>query len=172
MIDFGNAPYFYDHRNIYNNIQNPSEIHAYNTGLHTFFKKYLYERAMSVLEWDLPEEFNPYYFNWVLWAYGFIGLLNHKKFGKMCQFGTFEGRDIYYYPKYMLFNNPAFSEDSDFENNIGIKREIDKDCVLLNLKGDFTGIEDLCSFYADQLAVLYAHPPAWHSRSRRWLFRL
>lgn len=148
-MNFGNAPYYYDHRNLYNSMTNPSDIHAYNVGLEKFFRKYLYERAMSVLDWKLPEEFNAYYFNWVLWCYGFIGLLDHPKFGKMCQFGTFEGYDIYYYPKYMIFNNPAFEEPT------GLKREIDKTCVLLNLKGDFTGIEDICSFYSSQLAVLY-----------------
>ena len=149
MFDSGHAPYFYDHRNLYNNIDNPSEIHAYNTGLHKFFKKYLYEDAMSVLNWKLPEEFNSWYFNWCLWARGYIGLLNHEKFGHMCQWGTFSGYDIYYYPKKMLFANPAFEEPK------GIERTIDIDCVLLNLSGTFTGIEDICSFYADQLAVLY-----------------
>lgn len=145
-------PHFYDYMNVYNRNYSPSTIHAYNTQLARFFRKYLYERAMSVYEWTLPEEINQYYFKWTLFTTGCIGLFNDPKFGHCALWGAFEGYDLYYYPKYMLFANPALQEERE---NKEIKKQIGVDCVLLNLKGDFTGIEDLVSFYADQLAVLY-----------------
>ena len=147
FFDGMNLPYFYNHINVVNSIQDPSTIHAYNTGLTRFFAKYLMERAMSVYKWTLPEEFNQYYFKWVLFTCGYIGIFNNEKFGTMCQWGTFKGYDIYYYPKKLVFTNPAWQN--------AIERTIGEDCVLLNLKGDFTGYGDIVSFYAEQLAVLY-----------------
>lgn len=147
FIDGYNLPIFYDHVNVHNCISEPSEIHAYNTGLGRFFRKYLMERAMSVYDIELPKGFNQYYFKWVLFSLGTIGIFEHPKYGVMAQWGTFKGYDIYYYPKRMIFTNPAFEKEEE--------RTIGKDCVLLNLKGDFTGVYDIVSFYADQLAVLY-----------------
>ena len=148
MNNLNGLPFFYDHRNVANSLVDPSSIHCSSTGLAMFFKKYLMERAMSVYQWKLPKEFNPYYFKWVLFTCGFIGLFNDPKFGSVAQWCNFEDYNIYYYPKYALFTNPAFGTKV-------VKKEIDKDCVLLNLKGDFTGVYDIVSFYADQLAVLY-----------------
>lgn len=140
-------PFFYDYINRDWGMQSPSTVHCKNTCLSTMFQRYLFQRAMSVFKWKLPEEINPYYFKWCINTFGFIGLFNTKQFGHCAMFGGFEGYDLYYYPKYMLFNSPVFEKT--------IKREINKDCVLLNLKGDFTGFWDLTSFYADQLALLF-----------------
>ena len=150
MMTPTNAPYFYDHRNLHNAMLSPSSIHAYNTGLERFFRKYLYERAMSVYEWKLPDSYNRYYFKWVLWSFGFIFLFNDKQFGQVCQQCTLKGYDLYYYPKQVIITNPAFTEDKN-----GLILDIDKDGILLNLKGDFTGIEDIVSFYSSMLAVVY-----------------
>lgn len=141
------VPFFYDHINASWGMQSPSTVHCKNTCLSSMFARYLFQRAMSVFKWKLPEEINPYYFKWVLNTFGFIGLFNTKQFGHCAMWGGFEGYDLYYYPKYMLFNSPVFTET--------IRREINKDCVLLNLKGDFSGFYDLVSFYADQLALLF-----------------
>lgn len=139
-------PFFYDHINLANCISEPSEIHAHNTGLKRYFYKYLIQRAMSVYQFTLPEKWNTRYFLWVLFTCGYIGILDTEEFGTICQWGTFQGYDIYYYPKRMIFTNPAFKKTEE--------RTIDKDCVLLNLK-DMTGFSDICSFYADMLAVLF-----------------
>ena len=147
MNNLTQPPFFYDHINLYNSLSSPSDIHAYNTSLHTFFARYLFQRAMSVYEWKLPKEYNIHYFQWVLWTFGFICLFNDKDYGQLCQQCTLEGYDIYYYPRNAIVTNPAFKKEK--------KLRIDKDCVVLNLMGNFTGICDLVNFYADMLAVLY-----------------
>ena len=145
-------PHEYNWVNVYNRNYSPSTIHAYNTQLAEFFRKYLMERAMSVYEWKLPKEVNPYYFKWVLFRVGCIGLFNDPKLGHCALHCGLEGYDLYYYPKYMLFANPGLTE---YTKETAVKREIGVDGILLNLKGDFTGVWDLVSFYADQLALLY-----------------
>lgn len=145
---YNQIPFNYNYINVLNSLGDPSTVHVKNTGLSQFFKKYLMERAMSVYQWKLPKEINPYYFKWVLFTYGFICLFRDSKYGILAQQCSFEGYNIYYYPKYALITNPAFKDRT-------VKREIDKDCILLNLKGDFTGVYDIVSFYSDQLAILY-----------------
>ena len=143
----GRPPFFYDYINADWGMQSPSTVHCKNTCLSKMFERYLFQRVMSVYKWKIPEEINPYYFKWVLYSFGFIGLFNHDDYGHVAMYGGFEGYDLYYYPKYMLFKSPVFPET--------VKREINKDCVLLNLKGDFSGFQDIVSFYADQLALLF-----------------
>lgn len=144
-------PFFYDHINMQNWVEAPSTIHATNTGLSLFFQKYLYQRAMSVYEWKLPEEINPYYFAWVLFTYGYIGVFNLPEFGAVAQWGALRGYDLYYFPKKMLFNNPAFSKYYPQ----GVEKTIDEDVVLFNLTGTFTGIGDIVRFYSDMLSVTW-----------------
>lgn len=139
-------PIYYDYENYLNWVDNPSTIHAYGTGIQQYFSRCLYQRAMSVLTYDLPEEINPYYFKWVLWTRGFITIFNSYKFGPTALFGTPKGRDLYYYPKQMIVTNPALGPQ-------GLTLNVGKQCEVLQLKGDFTGIESTVSFYADLLSI-------------------
>lgn len=146
-MESNGVPFMYDFVNSQWGLQSPSTVHCKNTCLSQMFSRYLFQRVASVFKWKLPDEINPYYFKWVINTFGYIGLFNMKEFGHVAMWGGFEGYDLYYYPKYMIFNSPAFKETQ--------RREINKDCVLLNLKGDFSGFYDLVSFYADQLALLF-----------------
>lgn len=142
------VPFNYDFINRSWGLQSPSTVHCKNTCLSMMFQRYLFQRAMSVFKWTLPEEINPYYFKYTLFSMGYIGLFRHEKFGPVALYGSFADYDLYYYPKYMKFVSPAFDVN-------GITKTINEDCVLFNLKGDFTGFYDLVSFTADQLALLF-----------------
>lgn len=49
------APYFYDYINAETSQVTPSTIHVRNTALSAFFRRYLFQKAMSVFKWNLPE---------------------------------------------------------------------------------------------------------------------
>lgn len=139
-------PFMYDFINAEWGRQSPNTVHCKNTCLHYFWAEQLMQRAMSVLKWKLPEEINPYYFKWTLNTFGYIGLFNQEKFGHMALLCGFQDYDPYYYPKKMLFANPLFEKTEE--------RTINKDGVLLNLRGDFSGFVPSASLIADQLALL------------------
>jgi len=139
-------PCYYDYENASNWVMNPSTTHCYGVGLHQYFSRCLYQRAMSTLTYELPEEINPYYFKWVLWHFGFITVFKSYKFGPAALFGTPKGRDLYYWPKQMLISNPALGSKA-LTLNVG------DTCEILQLKGDFSGIEPIVSYTADQLAI-------------------
>ena len=74
-------PETYDYINAYNSGFSPSTIHVKNTALQKFFRRYLFQKAISVFKWDLPETWNRDYFL----PYGY---------------------DIYYQPTNLIITNP------------------------------------------------------------------
>ena len=55
------APYFYDYINAETSQVTPSTIHVRNTALSAFFRRYLFQKAMSVFKWNLPENWEENY---------------------------------------------------------------------------------------------------------------
>lgn len=138
--------YDYDFLNIYNGTQSPGTIHAASTALGAYFRRYLFQKAVSVFDIECPEEWPKNYFWYVLYGAGFIGISDIPGYGVIPQWCTLAGRNVFYQPAEILISNPAIKGPS-------VRRTIDKDCVLLKLTPDYCGIADLIGYYADLMAV-------------------
>lgn len=138
-------PETYDYINIYNSQFSPSTIHVKNTDLQRFFRRYLFQKAISVFKWDLPETWNRDYFLYVLYAWGYIGVVETNKYGVICQAGVPYGYDIYYQPTNLIITNPLLK--GSLEPRIG------KECTVFKLQPDWGGVNDLVNFYADMMAL-------------------
>lgn len=153
-----NIPCPYDGENLSNWMFNPSSTHVTGTGLQRYFVFQLFQRAMSVFTYDLPEKINPYYFKWNLWMRGYIAVGNTEQYGVIAQWGTLKGRDLYYYPKYVLVSNPALKKNFKYTDGLEyFSWEIGNPkngCEVLNLNGTFSGIWKTCNLYADRLAII------------------
>lgn len=123
----------------------PSTIHIKNTALSAFFRKYLMERAMSVYEWILPENWPLDYVLWSLYCMGYVAVLRTDKFGVIPQICGLYGYDVYYRPSKVIVVNPLI--DKTLMPTIG------ENCVLMKLKPDYTSILDLVCYYGDMLAL-------------------
>lgn len=135
----------YDYNNAYNGQINPSTVHVTNTGLQWYFKRYLLQKAMAVFEWTLPESWNRDYFLYVLYCWGFIGVVNTDKFGVICQGAALKGYGVYYQPTHLVIANPLLT---------GIlEPEIGTQAALIKLQPDYRGVMDRINFYADMLAL-------------------
>lgn len=135
----------YDYNNAYNGMINPSTVHVTNTGLQWYFKRYLLQKAMAVFEWTLPESWNRDYFLYVLYCWGFIGVVNTDKFGVICQGAALKGYGVYYQPTNLVIANPLLT---------GIlEPEIGTQAALIKLQPDYRGVMDRINFYADMLAL-------------------
>lgn len=143
-IGYG-VPENYDYINIYNSMTSPSTVHVKNTGLQRFFRRYLMQKAFSVFKWDLPETWNRDYFLYVLYAWGYIGVVETDKYGVICQAGVPYGYDIYYQPTNLIITNPLLR--GSLQPRIGV------DCTVFKLQPDWGGITDLVNFYADMMAL-------------------
>lgn len=140
-----NPPFDYQTLNYYNAQRSPSTVHVKNTRLRRFFRKYLFQKAISVFKWNLPEEWDKDYFLYTLYGMGYIAVIDTDKFGVICQGGALGGYNLYYRPSYIIITNPLIHGT--------ITANLDTDCALIKLQPDYSSIMDIVGYYADQLAL-------------------
>ena len=143
-IGFG-IPADYDYINTYNAGFSPSTVHVKNTALQRYFRRYLLQTALSVFKWKIPKTWNRDYFLYVLYCWGFIGIVNTNKYGVICQAGTLTGYDLYYQPTNIIITNPLLKGS--------LSPRIGKECTVFKLQPDWGNISDLVNFYADLMAL-------------------
>ena len=134
----------YDYINLYNASRSPSTVHVKNSRLRNFFRKYLMQKAISVFEWKLPDEWDKDYFLYTLYGMGFVAILDTDRYGVICQQCAPGGYNLYYRPSYVIVTNPLLPT---------MTLNIDRDCVLVKLQPDYSSICDIVGYYADQLAL-------------------
>ena len=138
-------PESYNYINMYNSGFSPSSVHVKNTALQHFFRRYLLQKAISVFKWNLPETWNPFYFKYILFCWGFIGVVETDKFGVICQAGAPYGYDIYYQPTNLIITNPLLKGS--------LQPRIGETCSIIKLTPDWGGIMDLVNHYANKMAL-------------------
>lgn len=129
---------------------NPSSVKYMNNETFEYWQRALFQRACSVFDLTLPEEWKGTvrdFFQWVLFSRGFLMVTELPQYGKIFQPCTKGAdRNIYYQPKTVLIMNPYMEDLNKQEFIIG------ENCELVKLTPDFRGIFDIISYYAEQLA--------------------
>ena len=143
-IGYG-IPETYDYINVYNSTFSPSTVHVKNTHLQRFFRRYLFQKVISVFKWTLPETWNRDYFLYVLYSWGFIGVVETDKYGVICQAAAPYGYDIYYQPTNLIITNPLLKGS--------LQPRIGSECTVFKLQPDWGGVNDLVNYYADMMAL-------------------
>lgn len=144
-----NIPVYYDHANAVMSQQRPFKVFTQDNGLAWYYQRYLLQKAMSVFEWDLPENWTKYrgkdYFLYCLYCFGFVAVVNTDKFGVIPQACTLGGYGIFYEPKWAVIANPLLRGV--------LQPTIGKECELIKLQPDYGGIMDIVYQYAEQMAL-------------------
>lgn len=139
------VPFSYNSENIIDSMANPSGVVVTNSETAAFFRRYLIQKAMSVFEWKLPENWNKSYFLYSLYIRGHIAVVETDKYGVICQSGCPYGYDIYYQPNRYQIANPLLR---GLLNPV-----INRECTVFKMAPDWRGIGDLVAFYADYMAL-------------------
>lgn len=139
-----NVPYFYDYQNTIDSSRQPANMHVLANETGQFYQRYLLKKALSVFKWTLPEWWDENYFLYTLYCRGFVAIFDSGKFGVIPQGCGLQGYNVFYRPKRVIIANPLLTT---------LEREIDVDCVLMQLQPDYMGILDLCSHYAEKMAL-------------------
>ena len=155
------APFDYQTLNYYNAQRSPSTVHVKNTRLRRYFRKYLFQKAISVFKWNLPDEWDKDYFLYTLYGLGYIAVVDTDQYGVICQGGALGGYNLYYRPSYIIITNPLLKEtltcsiDRRTEGlaDRALTSTSDKECVLIKLQPDYSSIMDIVGYYADQMAL-------------------
>lgn len=143
-ISGNQLPFDYATENWYNAERSPSSIHVKNTELRRYFFRYLMQKAISVFKWKIPDVWDKDFFLYTLYGMGYIVVLDIPKYGVICQPGALTGYNLYYRPAKVIVTNPLFRATT---------RTIDKDCAVIKLMPDYSGILDKVGYYADLLAL-------------------
>lgn len=139
------APVFYHDENIITAMNSPGIVHCTNTVLIGFFKRYLYQKAISTIKVTIPKTWNRDYLLYTLFGIGYAAVVNTNKYGPICQACGLYGQGLYYEPTHVTVANPLLR---------GILRpRIHTQCAVLKLTPDYCGIDDLVSYYANKLAL-------------------
>lgn len=144
----GYFPFNYETINIAAGTYSPSPVKAYNNATFAFWERALFQRALSVLEIDLPETWKGNikdFFNYVFYRFGFVCVFNKAEYGTIFQPATLSGINLWYGPTRCIVANPALGS---------LDMEIGTECEILKLSPDFMGIWDIISVYAEKLSTL------------------
>ena len=155
------APFDYQTLNYYNAQRSPSTVHVKNTRLRKYFRKYLFQKAISVFKWTLPEEWDKDYFLYTLYGLGYIAIVDTDQYGVICQGGALGGYNLYYRPSYIIITNPllkntltcSIDRSTESPADRALTSVTGKDCVLIKLQPDYSSIMDIVGYYADQMAL-------------------
>lgn len=141
-----NLPKSYEFENVYNSMRSPSTVHCRNTALVEFFTRYLFQKVISVFEFNgLPEYWADNYFKYVLFGEGVIAVFDSGKYDVICQNCGLSGYNVFYQPTTVVVANPLLP---------GLKEmTIGENCEIIKLQPNYSGVMDLVTTYADLMAL-------------------
>ena len=141
------APLNYDKINIAAGRFSPSSIKAHNNLSFWFWSRSLFQRAASVIDFDVPENWEGKvkdFFVYCLFKYGFVAVFYDDQFGLSFQPCNLKGYDFYYQPTACIVANPLLNK----EFTLGSQAQ------LVKLTPDYFGIWDIIDYYAEKLSML------------------
>lgn len=129
----------------------PGTIHAVDTYLGRYFRRYLLQKVCSVFDIDgLPDSWKEQnvdeYVKYCLFGWGSVAVFNTDKFGVIPQACGYYGYNVFYRPTHAVISNPLFDKT--------YRLEINKQCGIIRLAPDWCGIADLIGHYADLAALV------------------
>lgn len=156
------VPIYYNYATQLSNAISPGSVHPKDNTTTRYYMDYLLKRAMSVLKFDnIPDNWDRYYFEYVLYCRGFVAIIDSPTFGvipQLCQIG---GWNIYRAPSFAMIANQVLpSEETGRywladEYNKQEHPDIKGTCVLIRLQPNFKGLLDVCSITAERLAYMH-----------------
>ena len=144
-----NMPFNYSQLNIASSTYTPTHFKSRNNKAFMFWQRSLFQRACSIVEFDLPENWkgaDEDFFYYCLFAGGFVAVFKHEQFGFTYQWCNLKGFDWHYQPTEAIVTNPALKKS--------LTLKIHKDCEILKLTPDYCGIFDIIDYYAEKLSGL------------------
>lgn len=139
-------PIKYDLENLIQSSYNPSQIHASNTALAYYFRKYLLEKVYSCIEMkNVPEWWDLNYMMYSLLIFGKICFLETDIYGVIPQHCSLGGFNVFYQPAYANVRNPHLT--------INRPLMIGSECEIVKLQPNYSGVMDIVCYYADMLSL-------------------
>lgn len=142
-----NGPIMFGQQQLLNyfNIQ-PSEVKAVCNEGTEFYKRYLYSKVYSTLEFTIPENWDLNYFRFWLFHYGSISVIYTREYGWVAQPYSITELNLYYNPRKITVYNQFIRKPKT--GIIGINAGI------IKVMDDYYGLDDIVTRYAVKLAQI------------------
>lgn len=140
-------PINYHNINVGAGTTSPSAVKSYNNKTFAYWVRALFQRASSILEFDLPDTWQGNvkdFFLYCLFKYGFIAVFDSEEFGFAFQPCGLSGYNFYYQPTTAIVSNPKLNRSF----------VIGQDCEIMKLTPDYMGIWDILEYYAEKFSTL------------------
>ena len=147
----GYMPLNYEQINISRGVVHPTTIKPFNNQAYEYWQRSLIQRALSVFEWTLPDDWDGSVKDFLLFClvrWGYVAVFDNPEFGFTFQPCTLSDFNWYYQPAFATISNPHLPGDSALILKIG------EECELLKMTPDYLGIWDIISRYSEKLAGL------------------
>lgn len=131
----------------------PSQVKAYNNATFAYWERSLFQRAVSRIKTELPDNWEGSRRDFLLYCllkFGFVFVSESVKLGYWFNPGSLYGMDFYYQPTDFILANPRASELVDGKTRYTLHTEGE----LLKFMPDYRGIFDTISYYAEKLSTL------------------
>ena len=106
--------------------------------------RYLFTRALSVYEIEMPDKWDANYFMYTLFGIGYIGVAYTLKYGWIPQRCSLDGMGLWESPTRVMINN-TFIQST---HTIGV------DAAVVKTFGDYKGIAPLVATFAKKIAKI------------------
>ena len=141
------TPLNYHNINVGAGTYNPSPVKAYNNRTFGYWVRALFQRATSVIDFELPDTWQGNikdFFLYCLYKYGYVAVFNYGDVGIVFQPCTLSGYNFYYQPTDAIISNPKYQDTLI----------IGESCELIKLTPDYVGIWDVIEYYAERFSQL------------------
>lgn len=147
MIPMGYRPYWSQQINLVNSYITPTTVKYADSAAYAFWMRSFYERLLSTIKFDLPEEWSGEisdFFKWCLVSFGYVAIFDTDEFGLSFQPGSLGGFSFYYQPVWIQIANPKFNK----------KLILHEDCELLKMTPDYMGLWDIINRFAVECSLM------------------
>lgn len=141
------TPLNYHNINVGAGTYNPSPVKAYNNRTFGYWVRALFQRATSVIDFELPDTWQGNikdFFLYCLYKYGYVAVFNYDDVGIVFQPCTLSGYNFYYQPTDAIISNPKYQDTLI----------IGESCELIKLTPDYVGVWDVIEYYAERFSQL------------------
>ena len=128
--------------------QSPSGVQTVQNATAAFYARYLMKRAISAIELSIPDEWDKDYVAYTLFGWGYGIVCEVPRYGVIFQGCTLYGRNVYYQPTRAMTANLLFQAPA-------MGWVLGKNCEMVKLQPDFSGVMDIVLTYAARLALAY-----------------
>ena len=125
-------------------------VKGLNNATALYYRKYLFQKLLSVFDWTIPPLWSRDYFLYILFGYGFISIFDSgpEYYGVIPQRCGLYGYNLFYLPTKIRVTNPLLPTFNELV--------INENCAVLKINANYTGVLDIVDYYAVKLAMISA----------------